>query len=77
MNALLAQFIPEARELIERAGGGILAFEHQPGDPALLNEVFRAVHTLKGSSGLFDVRPLTRLVHAAEDLLRSAPAPAR
>ncbi|BBF91956.1 chemotaxis protein CheA [Blastochloris tepida] len=69
MNALLAQFIPEARELIETAGAGLLELERHPDQTSLINDVFRAVHTLKGSSGLFDVRPLTSLVHAAEDLL--------
>ncbi|MGY2047274.1 chemotaxis protein CheW [Methylobacterium sp. JK268] len=67
-NALLAQFIPEARELLELAGTGMLQLEKAPSAEAL-NDVFRAVHTLKGTSGLFEVAPLTHLVHAAEDLL--------
>ena len=67
-NALLAQFIPEARELLERAGSGMLALE-KTRSPEALDEIFRAVHTLKGTSGLFDIAPLTHLVHAAEDLL--------
>jgi two-component system chemotaxis sensor kinase CheA len=69
MNALLAQFIPEARDLLEQAGTGMLALERDAASPSVINDVFRAVHTLKGSSGLFDVAPLTLLVHAAEDLL--------
>ena len=69
MNALLAQFIPEARDLLEQSGAGMLALERNAHSPTVINDVFRAVHTLKGSSGLFDVAPLTRLVHAAEDLL--------
>jgi two-component system chemotaxis sensor kinase CheA len=72
MNALLAQFIPEARDLLERASTGILALEAGTHDADVINGVFRAVHTLKGTSGLFDVGPLTRLVHAAEDLLEEA-----
>ncbi len=67
-NALLAQFIPEARELLERAGSGMLTLEKSPGAESL-DDVFRAVHTLKGTSGLFEIAPLTHLVHAAEDLL--------
>jgi two-component system chemotaxis sensor kinase CheA len=69
MNALLAQFIPEARDLLEQAGTGMLALEQDATSQTVINDVFRAVHTLKGSSGLFDVAPLTHLVHAAEDLL--------
>ena len=66
---LLQQFIPEARDLLNQAGRSLLALERKPGDAEPLNELFRAVHTLKGTSGLFAVEPLTRLVHAAEDLL--------
>jgi two-component system chemotaxis sensor kinase CheA len=68
-NPLLARFIPEARELLESSSSSLLALEKRPDDAAAVNEVFRAVHTLKGSSGLFDVVALTKLVHVAEDLL--------
>jgi len=66
---LLQQFIPEARDLLEQAGRSLLALERSPGATEPMNELFRAVHTLKGTSGLFDVGPLTRVVHTAEDLL--------
>jgi two-component system chemotaxis sensor kinase CheA len=68
-NDLLQQFIPEARDLLEQAGRSLLALERQPGAAEPMNELFRAVHTLKGTSGLFDVGPLTQVVHTAEDLL--------
>ncbi|EJW10869.1 Signal transduction histidine kinase CheA [Rhodovulum sp. PH10] len=68
-NALLARFIPEARDLLQSSASGLLRLEKSPADATAINEVFRAVHTLKGSSGLFDAVALTRLVHAAEDLL--------
>ncbi|NYD92117.1 chemotaxis protein CheW [Sphingomonas melonis] len=68
-DALMARFIQEARELLQAAAAGLLVLERNPADGAAINEVFRAVHTLKGSSGLFDVPALTRLVHAGEDLL--------
>lgn len=68
-NPLLQRFIPEARELLQASAGGLLRLEKNPQDGPAINEVFRAVHTLKGSSGLFDATALTRLVHAAEDLL--------
>ena len=66
---LLAQFIPEARDLLEQAGRSLLALEREPGGIEPMNALFRAVHTLKGTSGLFAVEPLTRLVHAGEDVL--------
>jgi two-component system chemotaxis sensor kinase CheA len=69
MNPLLAQFIAESRDQLELTGAGLLAIENHPHDTDKLNEIFRAAHTIKGSSGLFEMRPVTLLVHAAEDLL--------
>lgn len=69
MNPLLARFVSEARDLQQAAGACLLKLERHADDPALIAEVFRAVHTLKGSSGLFDAAALTRVVHVAEDLL--------
>ncbi|WIM95323.1 chemotaxis protein CheA [Actinoplanes oblitus] len=69
MNPLLAQFLAEANDLLASVDDGLLQLERNPGDPELVNEVFRAAHTFKGSSGLFDFPELTRLTHAAEDLL--------
>jgi two-component system chemotaxis sensor kinase CheA len=69
MNPLLAQFLAEANDLLASVDDGLLQLERNPGDPELINEVFRAAHTFKGSSGLFDFPELTRLTHAGEDLL--------
>ncbi|CCG42349.1 chemotaxis protein CheA [Magnetospirillum molischianum] len=69
MTPLLARFLPEARDLIQVAATGLLNLEKNPSDETIINDVFRSVHTLKGSSGLFEVAALTQLVHAAEDLL--------
>ncbi len=46
-----------------------MKLEKDPENEAGVNEVFRAIHTLKGSSALFDAQPLTSLVHAGEDVL--------
>ncbi|MCI4666436.1 MAG: chemotaxis protein CheA [Neomegalonema sp.] len=69
MSALLQQFISEARDLIESAGAALLEIEREPNDPEPIDQLFRVMHTLKGSSGLLDVPALTHLVHAGEDLL--------
>jgi two-component system chemotaxis sensor kinase CheA len=73
-DLLLSRFVEEARELLQAAAAGLLVLERTPADDAAINEVFRAVHTLKGSSGLFDAAALTRLVHAGEDLLAAVRA---
>lgn len=67
--SLLSQFLSESRDLLEQASRGFLALEKAPDDPAVINELFRSVHTMKGASGLFDIAPFTAVVHAAEDLL--------
>ena len=68
-SELLDQFVLEARECLERIGQRLLDVERNPTDGELLNDLFRAVHTLKGNCGLFDFKPLERVVHAGEDLL--------
>jgi two-component system chemotaxis sensor kinase CheA len=66
---LLERFVSEARELLQGAAAALLTLEKNPGDEAGINEVFRSVHTLKGSAGLFDFPAFSRLVHAGEDVL--------
>lgn len=74
MSPLLEQFISESRDLLEEAAKGLLSLENSPNDMALVNQVFRAAHTIKGSTGLFDFVAMGRVVHAAEDLLDAAKA---
>ncbi len=69
MNPLLEAFLVEAREFLQGIGEKLLALEQSPQDEAQLNELFRLVHTLKGNSGLFDFPEMTRVLHAAEDLM--------
>jgi two-component system, chemotaxis family, sensor kinase CheA len=66
---LLDQFILEARECLEGIGQRLLQVEKDPSNGELLNDLFRLVHTLKGNCGLFEFKPLERVVHAGEDLL--------
>lgn len=69
MSDLLKQFVLDAHDILERMGGALLALEKRPDDDAMIDELFRAAHTLKGNSGLFDIPTFTCVVHAAEDLL--------
>lgn len=72
MSSVLEQFIAESRELIEAAGDLLLELERNPTDMQRLDALFRAVHTIKGNSGLFDLPAFTRLVHSLEDRLDAA-----
>ncbi len=71
MNELFDQFVLEARDLLDAAGASLLRLERDPADSTAINDLFRALHTLKGATGLFDMAPFTRLVHAGEDALMS------
>ncbi|GAA4257685.1 chemotaxis protein CheA [Azospirillum formosense] len=69
MSALFEQFVLESRDLLEAAGAALLRLERDPADKAAVNDLFRALHTLKGATALFDMAPFTRMVHAGEDAL--------
>jgi len=62
-------FIEEANEIIEKLDIDIINFENNPEDRDLLNELFRGVHTLKGSANSFGFNRLGTFVHHFEDLL--------
>ncbi|MBY6243065.1 chemotaxis protein CheA [Methylosinus sp. Sm6] len=69
MNPLLQQFLVEARDYLDQIDHKLLLLEEAPEDDAIIGEIFRLVHTLKGNSGLFDMPSLTIVLHAAEDVL--------
>lgn len=62
-------FIEEANEIIEKMDIDIVNYEESPSDKALLNEIFRGVHTLKGSANAFNFSRLGEFVHHFEDVL--------
>ena len=61
-------FFEEAGEIVERLDADMLHFEQQPHDTTILNELFRGMHTLKGSANAFGFIRLGTLVHRLEDL---------
>jgi two-component system chemotaxis sensor kinase CheA len=67
------EFFSEAQEIIETLSRNLLALDNASKqgntDPSLINEAFRAVHTLKGLAGLFGATRLGALSHRLEDLL--------
>ncbi|EDZ62774.1 Chemotaxis protein histidine kinase, cheA [Sulfurimonas gotlandica GD1] len=62
-------FIEEATEIIEKLDIDIVDFEDTPEDKNLINELFRGVHTLKGSANSFGFNRLGQFVHSFEDVL--------
>ena len=66
-------FLSEAQEIVETLSRNLLALDEahrqQNVDPSLINEAFRAVHTLKGLSSLFGAAMIGALSHNLEDVL--------
>jgi two-component system, chemotaxis family, sensor kinase CheA len=71
----LQEFLSEAQEIVETFNRDLLALDEQRSvgryDPELVNDAFRAVHSLKGLSGLFGIARMTNLSHTLENLLDS------
>ncbi|MFK4875121.1 chemotaxis protein CheA [Novosphingobium sp. ZW T3_23] len=72
MDELLEQFLIEGRDLVAQAQGDLAALARQPERRDVLDSLFRAVHTLKGSVALFDMAPAEGLLHRAETRLDHA-----
>ncbi len=62
-------FIEEANEIIETLDIEIINFEENPNDKGILDQLFRGVHTLKGSANSFGFGRLGEFVHHFEDAL--------
>ncbi len=62
-------FFDEANERVEALAGKLVEVERRPDDGDLLRDVFRDMHTVKGSSAMVGLVPVNALAHAAEDLV--------
>ena len=64
-----ATFFSESGEMLEEMERCLLALEDNPSDAETMNALFRAVHTVKGSSGMFGFSDIMSFTHVAENLL--------
>ncbi|MGB6610934.1 MAG: Hpt domain-containing protein, partial [Acidobacteriaceae bacterium] len=69
MDDLTREFILESREGLDRMERCLTDLETRPGDTELLAEIFRSVHTIKGTTGFLGFSRLEALSHAGENLL--------
>ena len=69
---LLKEYIAESLDHIETAEASLLAMETNSTDPEHVNRVFRAFHTIKGTSGFLGLSAIGRVAHLAESLLDRA-----
>ena len=71
MDELTKEFLAESQEGLDRMDRCLTELEHRPYDKELLGEIFRAVHTIKGTTGFLGFARLEKLAHAGETLLGS------
>lgn len=69
MSQYLEIFIEEAKEHLQSLNQSLLQLEKNPGDSAMVNEIFRVAHTLKGMSATMGFTKMARLTHDMEDVL--------
>ena len=69
--AMIQEFLVESEELLQRMDQDMVTLESTPQDGELLNRIFRALHTIKGTSGFLGFEPVVKLSHRAEDVLNA------
>jgi two-component system chemotaxis sensor kinase CheA len=69
LESAIPAFALECAELLDAMESALLRLEHDPADGDLINEVFRAAHTIKGSAGLFGFDAVVHFAHHVESAL--------
>jgi chemosensory pili system protein ChpA (sensor histidine kinase/response regulator) len=79
-SGIIEFFLVEAGEHLQNLNNGLLALEKESGNRAIIDELFRAAHTLKGSAAMMGFQGVSDVAHTAEDMLgqfRSGSSPIR
>src|SRR3954462_6105696 len=69
MDDLLREFLTETNESIDVVDAELVRFEQDPNNAKILDNIFRLVHTIKGTCGFLGLPRLEALAHAAETLM--------
>ncbi len=69
MDDLTREFLIESQDGLDRMERCLTDLEERPEDRELLSEIFRSVHTIKGTTGFLGFKRLEKLAHAGENLL--------
>lgn len=69
MSQYLEIFIEESKEHLQGLNENLLQLENEPENMAILNEIFRVAHTLKGMSGTMGFTRMQKLTHNMENVL--------
>jgi two-component system chemotaxis sensor kinase CheA len=69
MDDLLREFLTESNESLSVLDSELVKLEQNPNDPELLGNIFRLVHTIKGTCGFLGLPRLESVAHASENVL--------
>jgi len=69
MDDLLREFLTETNESLDVVDVELVRFEQDPNNAKILDNIFRLVHTIKGTCGFLGLPRLEALAHAAETLM--------
>ena len=69
MREIFESYLVEAREILDHLSQDLLVLEKAPSDVNVLNNIFREMHTLKGTSSFLGFSQIAELAHTSEDLL--------
>lgn len=69
MDDLLSEFLTETVESLDALDVQLVTLEQDPNDTEILNNIFRMVHTVKGTCGFLGLPRLESVAHAAENIL--------
>src|SRR3954465_8896153 len=73
MDDLLREFLTETSESLDTVDNQLVRFEQEPNNAKILDNIFRLVHTIKGTCGFLGLPRLEALGHAAETLVGKFP----
>src|ERR1700753_4293 len=69
MDDLLRECLTETSESLDTVDNQLVRFEQEPNNAKILDNIFRLVHTIKGTCGFLGFPRLEALAHAAETLM--------
>ena len=69
MDDLLREFLTETSESLDTVDNQLVKFEQDPNNARILDNIFRLVHTIKGTCGFLGLPRLEALAHAGETLM--------
>src|SRR5450631_4722106 len=69
MDDLLREFLTETNESLDTVDNQLVRFEQDPNNSKILDNIFRLVHTIKGTCGFLGLPRLEALAHAGETLM--------